>query len=217
MVARLADRLVVFSRYQSELWKRKLDSVRVQAIPFGIDARFFTVKDRREQPELFLCIGTDKRKDYRLFAEAAARVPLRSIFVTSSRRVADAVGGYGLELQRKVSGAELRSLYGRSIVVVPVLPDTEYPSGVTVLLEALAAGAPVVAARTPILEEYATREDGVHFYEPGDRMDLVDKMRFAAAQWQQHDSKAGPMLVQKKYSHETMDKAIVRIVESNNE
>ena len=214
-VARLADRFVVFSRYQRELWTRKLDSSRIQAIPFGVDAQFFKVKEKRRQPDMFMCVGTDKRKDYRLFAEAAAQSPLRSVFVTSSRRIADEVRGHGLELLRKVTYPELRSLYGRSIVIVPVLPDTDYPSGLTALLEALAAGAPVIAARTPILEEYVSKEDGVLFYEPGDRMDLVEKMKFAAAGWKQHDSENGPVLVQTRYSNERMDAAIARIVESD--
>jgi glycosyltransferase involved in cell wall biosynthesis len=211
----VADRLVVFSQYQSELWTRKLNSPLVKAIPFGIDARFFQVKERRGPPDLFMCVGTDKRKDYRLFAEAAAQSPLRSVVVTSSRRVAAEVRGYGLELLRKMSYPELRLLYGRSIVVVPVLPNTDYPSGLTVLLEALIAGAPVIVARTQILEEYVSKEMGVLFYEPGNRMDLVEKMRFAAADWQRHDAQASSALVQTRYSHERMDEAITGIVESN--
>ena len=213
-VAGLADRLMVFSKYQSELWTRKLDSRRVQMIPFGIDARFFQVKERRGQPDLFMCVGTDKRKDYRLFAEAAARTPLRSVVVTSSRRVADEVRGHGLELLRNVTYPELRTLYGRSIVVVPVLPDTDYPTGLTTLLEALASGALVIAARTPILEEYVSKEDGVLFYEPGDEIDLVERMRYAAACWQHYDPEVGPALVRTRYSSERMDEAIAEVIEA---
>lgn len=212
-VAGLADRLMVFSRYQSELWARKLDSPKVRATPFGIDAQFFQSQVRRGQPDLFMCVGTDKRKDYRLFAEAAALSPLRSVIVTSNRRVADTMRGYGVGLLRNVTYPELRSLYGRSIVVVPVLPDTDYPSGLTVLLEALAAGAPVIVARTPILVEYVSKEDGVLFYEPGDRMDLVEKMRYAAACWQRHDPEAGLVLVRTRYSSERMDEGIAGIIE----
>ena len=214
LAAYCAERFVVFSEYQRKLWAHRLGSERVRAIPFGIDVRLFQRKEGPAKPEVLLCVGTDKRKDYRLFAQVAPQSSLRPVFVTSSRRVADEVRSYGVDLLRRVTYQELCSLYARAIVVIPVLPNTHYPSGLTVLLEALAMGSQIIAARTPILEEYVSEDQGVLFYEPGNVGDLLDKMCVAEDRWQCHDFEIGPAFVQNRYSHERMDEAIAQIVET---
>jgi glycosyltransferase involved in cell wall biosynthesis len=75
-----------------------------------------------------------------------------------------------------VSHRELRQLYARASVVAVATTNNLHASGMTVSLEAMATGRPVVMTRTPGIEDYIN--DGVSGFltAPTDHIALAGKV-----------------------------------------
>lgn len=133
---------------------------RVYLIRHYVDQMFYA--PRPAQEDMICAVGAEMR-DYATFVEAIrgtdlrchiaadhVRVPGRLRLLNDRRvRVSDIIAQAGSHVtQGRVSLTELRDLYARSrFVVVPLLPsDTD--NGVTVILEAMAMGKPVICSRT---------------------------------------------------------------------
>jgi glycosyltransferase involved in cell wall biosynthesis len=133
---------------------------RVYLIRHYVDQVFYS--PRPSEDDMICAVGAEMR-DYVTFLEAIrgtdlkchiaadyARVPGRFRLLNDRRvPVSEIVAPAGTHVtQGRVSLPELRDLYARSrFVVVPLLPsDTD--NGVTVILEAMAMGKPVICSRT---------------------------------------------------------------------
>ncbi len=130
---------------------------RVHFVPFGVDTDFWvpTVGAR----EGVLTVGNDRHRDHHTAVGAALRTGRRCTVVTSSQ---------DLPVRTvQLSHAELRQAYADHAVVAIATVPNRHASGVTVALEAMACGRPVVATRGGGLEAYITPETG-ELVEPGD-------------------------------------------------
>lgn len=116
-------------------------------------------------------------RDYRTLVEAVRDLPVEVVIAAGSPW-----SSYGFGLTReelppnvkveKYTPRQMRELYrGAAIVAVPVVP-TKRACGISVVLEGMAMGRPVVAAHTEGLASYV--EDGVNAltFEPGDAAGL---------------------------------------------
>ena len=126
--------------------------------------------------------GNDWDRDHPLTVDAVAEVrrrgvPLRLELLTQRPiTVPPAVG-----LRRQATGlADLRAAYRRaSFVVVSTRPNL-HASGMTVALEAMAAGRAVVATATPGMEGYLVDGETGFLVPPADRRALADRMALLA-------------------------------------
>jgi glycosyltransferase involved in cell wall biosynthesis len=135
-------------------------SDRVYLIRHYVDQLFYSPREVEE--DMICAVGAEMR-DYATFVEAIrgtglrchlasdhVRIPGRYRLLNDRRVSLDAiVGGVGTQVSvGRKSLPELRGLYARSrFVVVPLFPsDTD--NGVTVILEAMAMGKPVICSRT---------------------------------------------------------------------
>jgi glycosyltransferase involved in cell wall biosynthesis len=160
---RRIDRILVHSESQAEqLVRVGITAGKVHVVPYGVDTSFWAPLDVPEE-RLIVAAGREHR-DYATLAAACVSEPVR-VFVTGA-------SGHSPTAHRteplswpdnvdrgQVSFLELRHLYARaSIVVVPLLP-TDFPAGVTAVLEAMAMGKAVVVTATHGLRGVV--EDGV--------------------------------------------------------
>lgn len=147
------------------------DPERVAFLPFGIDTAFYTAAPWPDRP-MVLSLGNDKDRDVRTLFGALERIhrarpDVRLVVQTRSPVPAPA----GVEVIRSVSTRELVSLYATASVVVVATRPNLHVSGMTVCLEAMATGRPVVLSRTAGASDYVLDGTTGHLARPGDAAD----------------------------------------------
>jgi glycosyltransferase involved in cell wall biosynthesis len=155
---------------------------RVHRIAFGVPVDFWGKGGPvASQPGLVVSAGNDWDRDHELTVRAVnevrRRLPVRLELLTERPvPVPDAVG-----VRRRAGGAgEVRAAYHRAAFVVVSTRHNLHASGMTVALEAMAAGRAVVMSATPGMEDYVT--DGVTGFlvPPGDLDALVARVETLA-------------------------------------
>lgn len=130
----------------------------VTYVPFGVDEVFFRPQTYPDRP-LVLSAGVDRDRDHgTLFAALEEVHRARPEVELVVQAPGDARPPPGVRTVPRMSHAALRELYGRASVVVVATRPNLHVSGLTVTLEAMASGRPVVLTRTPGVEDYV--EDG---------------------------------------------------------
>jgi glycosyltransferase involved in cell wall biosynthesis len=154
---RRIDRILVHSANQAATLAVELGVPpgRVHVVPYGIDTDFWRPQGGPEQ-DLVVSAGREHR-DYATLVAACAGEPYRVYIADGSShspraRLREPVQWPG-NVERGCLGlAELRDRYAAAcVVVVPVAP-TDFPAGITTLLEAMAMGKAVVVTSTEGLQ-----------------------------------------------------------------
>ena len=141
-----------------------LDPERVHGVTLGIDPEFFPHQpwDGRDAAgggggvPMVTSVGDDRGRDHPTLVEAlrlvhAAGTPVRLELATT--RPVEVPSDVGIVHARRMN-AGMRDLYRRSSVVAVALHPNPQGSGLTVALEALASGRPVVATDNPGMDSY---------------------------------------------------------------
>jgi glycosyltransferase involved in cell wall biosynthesis len=170
---RAVDTVVVFSANQRDTLVGRLglapDAVAV--VRFGVDLEELAAVGTRDTGTV-VAAGRDLGRDWATLVRAATGAGWRVELLTRPQQVA------GLDLPAEVHlrgavgrGEYLRVLSDAGVVVIPT-EVREYPTGQTVLLEAMALGKACVVTDTPAMREYVT--DGVDavLVPPGDPVAL---------------------------------------------
>jgi glycosyltransferase involved in cell wall biosynthesis len=153
------DRLVFFSPNQAAVYRDVLGipEERLAPVPFGIDHEHFAPQDVDEQDYL-LAVGRDRGRDW---ATLFAAVRATDLKLKVAARPEDLEG---LELPPNVEYVgylpldEYRDLTAAARVVVVPTEVRAYPTGQTVLLEAMALARCCVVTDTPAMRDYV--DDG---------------------------------------------------------
>lgn len=134
------------------------DAPRIEFVRFGVDEKFFTFEPYPESPMVFSA-GGDRDRDTATLFEALAVVhtamPSAEIIVQSRSSLAPPEGVTKIS---HVSHVELRKLYRRASVIAVATRSNLHVSGLTVSLESMATGRPIVITDTPGIRDYV--EDG---------------------------------------------------------
>lgn len=180
-----ADRIVCNSQFMTAgvLDAFEIDTSHVVLVPSGIDAESWAPSDVTVRGPLVMAWGRVLyEKGFQVVAQAIARLRGR---VPELSGVIAGRGPYLAELQSRIDlegvndlvqlagfvpDAELRSTLHRAGCVV--IPSLYEPFGV-VALEALAAGAPVIAADTGGLHEILAGTGAALLFEPGNDAQLA--------------------------------------------
>jgi hypothetical protein len=135
------------------------DGPRVEFFRFGVDPGFFFAQPYPDRP-LLVSIGGDRDRDPRTLFAALERVratrPDVDIIVQSATDLAPPTG---VTKVPHLSHIELRALYGRASVVAVATRPNLHVSGLTVSLESMATGRPVVITASPGMDDYITNGD----------------------------------------------------------
>jgi len=163
---------------------------RIVVTPYGVDPAFRPEGPKREGRYALFVGAMQPRKDPVAAVEALARVngELRLVLVGPEKgqgdRVRWAVRRLGLEQRVEFGGhverEELAALYRGALCLV--FPSRYEGFGLPIL-EAMASGTPVVAARTGAVPEVAG--DAAVLVEPGDPAALAEGIRRALAEGEQ--------------------------------
>jgi hypothetical protein len=163
---RSVSRLIAFSSNQAPIFHHYfgIEPERVITVPFAVDTRYY-------DPQNTTCpagggglvaVGVDSARDYRTLMEAVglARTPLT--LACNPRNIA------GLDLPRNVRVLSnlshqdyRRLLLSADLVVTPTIAPA-YPSGQSVVLEAMSMGRATLTTDSAAMRDYVTGEvDGV--------------------------------------------------------
>lgn len=149
----------------------------VDWIRFGIDAGFYRYEPPSESKPLVLSIGGDRDRDpatlYRALSKVHARNPAVEFVVQSSSSVSPP--DFVRRISR-VSHYELRELYKRASVVAVATRENLHVSGMTVALEAMSTGRPVVVTETPGMDEYVSDGASGFLAEVGDSDQMAERI-----------------------------------------
>jgi glycosyltransferase involved in cell wall biosynthesis len=153
---------------------------RVHYVPMGIDDEMFQPHvDDSPEPNRIIAFGNDRHRDWRLLARSVALLKQRVRDVrlhVYSQKAPEFPAEVGTVHRDHVDVPQIRDAYARAaVVVIPTKPNV-HVSGVTVALEAMALGRPVVACDTPGMSDYVI--DGVTGFlvPPGSPEELRDKV-----------------------------------------
>jgi glycosyltransferase involved in cell wall biosynthesis len=148
------DRIVVHSRRQYEL---AIDDLgippeRLSLMPYQVDAGFWQPSSEVAEERLICSVGLEFR-DYPTLLRAVDGLDLKVLIGAAShwsKRRNTATGEHvpaNVEVS-KFDYQALRQLYARSAMVVVPLDDVDFQAGITVILEAMAMGKPVIVTHT---------------------------------------------------------------------
>jgi glycosyltransferase involved in cell wall biosynthesis len=176
-IAGAAQAITVFSSNQVEIIRARTGVAEelIHVVPYGIDTDFYVPPESTgsgRRAGFVAAIGKDEGRDWRTFLAAAALTPeIPYKLATAKWMLTGLTLPANVQFLGQVEHQEYRGLLrDAAVVVIPTKPYA-YPTGQSVLLEAMASGAPVVVPATPAMSDYTTEAAGT--YAVGDPRDLA--------------------------------------------
>lgn len=206
-----ADAVLFWSSNQEQIFSELLGVPRrrLHFVPFGTDHRFFHPRHAGDDGYI-LSAGQDRGRDYRVLLEAAAglRMPVKLVCKPEN------VGGMALppnvELVGQVPHHVYRDLMARARAVVVPTDAPAYPSGQSVMLEAMALGKCCIVTASPAMRDYVEDSETALTVPPHDAAALRAAIDRAASDEGLRDQ-LGHMarrLVEERFNHEAMWRVI---------
>ncbi len=155
LIARGADLLIFWSSNQRQIFHERLEvpDDRMYFVPFGIETEFW--QPRPGAGDYVLAVGNDPGRDFRTFATAVAGIDCPVKIACRPERLAGVDVPRNMEVLGEVDHVRYRELlYGAAVVVVPSQPAAAYPTGQTVLLNAMSCQRPTVVTATAPMADY---------------------------------------------------------------
>lgn len=189
-------------------------------VPFGVDVDFYASVGDSDEEEFVVSVGRDLGRDYGTLLEAAKESDHPFVIVAAHKNLpGDMPLPPNVTVRHNLPLAEVRDLYARARVVVIASKDAEVSegtdcSGQTVILDALAAGRPVVATERPWIKEYFTPSEELLVVPPHNPRALAAAIELL---WQdrgerEHLAHAGRAKVRVAYTTKTLAMALERVV-----
>jgi glycosyltransferase involved in cell wall biosynthesis len=151
------DLFIYWSTNQREILNEQLgiaDS-RLFFVPFGIAADYFYPRAAAPKDSYVLTAGLDRGRDYGTFMSAVGGLDYPVKIVCPRPLLEDLEIPENVELLGVVDKARYRDLLqAAAVVVVPIRPAVAYPTGQSVMLNAMACQVPTVVTDTRALSDY---------------------------------------------------------------
>jgi glycosyltransferase involved in cell wall biosynthesis len=166
---RSVDKLVFFSSNQADVFRRELGlhDDRLSCVAFGVDHEYFRPRPGSEG-EAVVAIGRDLGRDWPTFLDAVRGAS----FAVEVACRPETLDGVTIPDNVTVLGAIRRDAYRELLaeaqVVVVATKDVQYPSGQSVMLEAMAMAKCCIVTSTPSLSEYVCDDETALLVPPGD-------------------------------------------------
>ena len=169
-LAQAADLIVFWSSNQRAIFRDVLDvpDGRLLFVPFGIETDFYT-ESTAPRGRFVLSVGRDRGRDWKTLVTAVNGLSYPVKLVCEPGAVQGLALAPHVELVGEVDHLELRRLLGEaSLVALALDPDVAYPSGQTVMLNAMAVGTPVVLTGSPAMQDYTRHDENAWVVTPGE-------------------------------------------------
>lgn len=166
---RAVDLVIVFSSNQKAVLTEALGipPARIRVVRFGVDDDELERYARSDRGSV-LAVGRDRGRDWQSLAIAAAGTGWDVVLVSRPEQVARIHLPAEITFKGFLSRSDyLARLAAASLVVVPT-EVRQYPTGQTVLLEAMALGKACVVTDTPAMREYVDSGKTGLLVPPGD-------------------------------------------------
>lgn len=159
--------IAVFSSNQIGILSRAfgVPRSRIHTVPFGVDTRYYDPTASQGTPggAGVVVVGSDSRRDYRTLFEA---VPLmgavRVTLVCAERNLRGLTAPRGVDIRFGIPHSEYRDLLNAADLVVTPTTGPAYPSGQSVVLEAMSMGRATLTTDSVAMREYVHNDvDGV--------------------------------------------------------
>jgi len=186
-ISSVADRILCVSTLQEEVFPEilKIPKKKVTFFPLGVDSNFFKPENGEKTETFLLSVGSADRDD-KLLLKLINDLPGVKLVSTKKGVFEVKHPKYNKEQGEKigdeirvlnVSFKQLRDLYEKCMfVVIPILPTSDQPAGLTSLLEAMAMGKAVIIGKGLATHDYVVdRESGV-LVAPGEFKHLKDSI-----------------------------------------
>lgn len=177
-VLRRMDGVFVNSRAQVEPLQAALgrSGPPVSFFTFGVDHEFFAAQPPAATP-LVVSVGGDRDRDPTTLFAALSRVhEARPDVEIVVQNASDVPAPAGVTKIPRLTHAELRDLYARASVVALATRPNLHMSGLTVSLESMSTGRPVVLTATPGHEDYHRDGETALLVPPQEPAELADRV-----------------------------------------
>jgi glycosyltransferase involved in cell wall biosynthesis len=149
---------------------------RLHVVPYGVDSHFYRPPTQSWRGQFVGAVGRDSGRDWRTFLRAAATTPEIPFKLATPRHMLDGLDiPPNVEHVGEVDHLGYRRLLTEAALIVVPTHDFNYPTGQSVMLEAMASGAPVVVPNTRAMSDYVT--SAARTYAVGDAQDLSRRVR----------------------------------------
>lgn len=207
---RHVDRLVYFSSNQTGIFERHLGmpTDRLRCIPFGVDHEAF--RPSSADDGFVLAVGRDRGRDWPTFLDAAARTGLPTKVLCRPSEIAALDVPANVEVLGYVGRAAYADLLARSRLVVVASRPLAYPTGQSVVLEAMATAKCCVATAIPSMRDYLVPGVNALTVPAGDAGALaaVVAEAFEDGDRRRHIGDGGRQAVEERFNAQMMWKAI---------
>ncbi len=157
----------------------KIAPERLHFIPLGIDTDFYAEQPLPTEGSVVMSAGEDRFRDHTTLVAAVEQVrrtvPQTTLELASSLPVHAPPGLVTVHTERL--NGRIRDLYRRSSVVAIALHPTATGSGLTVVLEAMASGRPLVVTDNPGISDYVVHGETGLLVPPGDADAMAGAIR----------------------------------------
>jgi glycosyltransferase involved in cell wall biosynthesis len=169
-----AEVLTVLSDVNAALARKLFPSSRVEVVRFGIksDPLHPVRREREPGPLRVAALGNDRHRDWRTLVLAAVRDARFEVVIAS--QTAPALWGHlasNVTVARLRGQDDLERLFDWADVVVVPLKKNLHASGITVVLEAVVRGLPVICTNVGGIDGYFSSEH-IEFAKPGSVSDM---------------------------------------------
>jgi glycosyltransferase involved in cell wall biosynthesis len=161
---RSVSTVAVFSANQVPILHEVLavERERINVVPFGVDTQYYdpSAVNGLVGGGGLVAVGGDSRRDYATLAEAIRIADVPMTLVCYPRNIAGLDLPPQIEVRSGVYHDDYRKLLLSADLVVTPTTAPAYPSGQSVVLEAMSMGRATLTTASPAMQEYVT--DGVN-------------------------------------------------------
>jgi len=156
-IAQAADLIVYWSTNQERISREVLGVApdRLLFVPFGVEAEFYRPRPATKPGGYVFTAGRDIGRDYETLFAAAAQLDRPVKVLCRPSRLEGLNPSANVELVGEVGHRLFRDLlWGADVIALASKPEYAYPTGQTVLLNAMSVGRPTVVTAAAPLADY---------------------------------------------------------------